>query len=134
VSGWLSLTRSLKVAAAWAANNPEGTGRVAKVVLTKRVTDRPGAYYDLTDPGHFSQVFPKSRDRAGAFAKASQEVAVKNTIVPGEIREIFQVRKVGKTEYEQLRSTRPPRLYSLVTTRARSEDDPTPLAVERTGA
>ncbi|MFE4450904.1 hypothetical protein [Streptomyces sp. NPDC056796] len=117
-SSWVSFTRSLKTAAAWAAENES---RIAKVKLPDKARIAEGRVYDTTDPEQLAAVFGDSGGSAENFAKASQEVVVKGGLDAETVLGVFKAKYISPEQYEQYRtaSTSDSDLYAVVRTRAK---------------
>ncbi|MDT0611533.1 hypothetical protein [Streptomyces lancefieldiae] len=117
-SSWVSFTRSLKTAAAWAAENES---RIAKVKLPAGARVEDGRVYDTTDPEQLAAVFGGNGGSAENFAKASQEVVVKGGLGAEAVLEVFKAKYLSPEEYEQHKTapTTDSGLYAVVRTRAK---------------
>ncbi|CAM5374225.1 hypothetical protein [Streptomyces atroolivaceus] len=117
-SSWVSFTRSLKTAAAWAAENES---RIAKVRLPDGARVTEGRVYDTTDPEQLAAVFGNSGGSAENFAKASQEVVVKGGLDAEAVLRVFKAKYISPEQYEQHKagSATDSDLYAVVRTRAK---------------
>jgi hypothetical protein len=117
-SSWVSFTRSIKTAAAWAAENES---RIAKVRLPEGARVEEGRVYDTTDPEQLAAVFGDSGGSAENFAKASQEVVVRGGLGAEAVLQVFKAKYVSPEEYEQYKTgaATDTGLYAVVRTRAK---------------
>lgn len=98
-SPWVSLTRSRKVAGAWASQSDK---RVAKVAIPPQKFDS-GDAFDITNPDHASQVFPTGKGSSLNTAKASQEVVVRGGVGSEQILALYEARKITVSQYEDIK-------------------------------
>jgi hypothetical protein len=134
-SAYVSATRSIKTAAAWAGR--EEGGRVARFTNPSR--DRE--VYDLTNPDHQAEVFGDSRAPARNFAKGSQEVVIKHGVPPENIRAVYDARAVSEAAYQDAKNNPPEGMYKQIKSRSKVQEkkvktQPTPVQlyeVERPG-
>lgn len=125
-SAYVSATRSMKTAAAWAGR--EEGGRVARFTNPSR--DRE--VYDLTNPEHQDEVFGDSRTPARNFAKGSQEVVIKHGVPPENIRAVYDARAVSEAAYQAAKNNPPDGMYKQIKSRSKVQENkvktrPTPV-------
>ncbi|MFD0395074.1 hypothetical protein ACFQ3Z_34225 [Streptomyces nogalater] len=104
-SSWVSFTRSLKTAAAWAAENES---RIAKVRLPEGARVEEGRVYDTTDPVQLAAVFGDNGGSAENFAKASQEVVVRGGLGAEAVLRVFKAKYLSPRSTSSTRRA-PPR-------------------------
>jgi hypothetical protein len=126
-SPWVSLSRSRKVAAAWASENRGG--RVAKVRIPKELRES-GNVLDLTDPEQAKSVFPTLKGSTYNTAKSSQEVLVKGGLGKEHVLDVLRARKLSVKEYGELDES-DPNLYAKLRTRKTTKQRPLPRVLER---
>ncbi|MFF1920252.1 hypothetical protein ACFVW8_06700 [Streptomyces sp. NPDC058221] len=131
-SSWVSFTRSLKTAAAWAAENES---RIAKVKLPQEARVTEGRVYDTTDPEQLAAVFGNTGGSAENFAKASQEVVVKGGLDAETVLRVFKAKYLSPEQYEQYKtgSATDSELYAVVRTRAKVTENKQKLAPKPIG-
>jgi len=131
-SSWVSLTRSLKVAAAWAS---QSNNKIAKVSISGE--DR-SAVIDMTEPKDAKKVFPTGQGSSLNTAKASQEVIIKGGVKRTNIIAIYGAEKISVEQYKSIKKEieegkkptyngKP--IYSVVRTRAKSKGQPLPRVI-----
>jgi len=125
-SAYVSATRSIKTAAAWAGR--EEGGRVA--TFTNPSRDRE--VYDLTNPDHQADVFGDSRTPARNFAKGSQEVVIKHGVPRENIRAVYDARAVSEAAYQEAKNNPPEGMYKQIKSRSKVQENkvktrPTPV-------
>jgi len=99
-SPFVSFSRSMKLAGAWASKNQGG--RVAKVKLTPSL--RKGrAIVDLTEQRQARSVFPTLKGSSYNTALSSQEVLVKRGLPKESVLGVYNARKVTEKEYGALK-------------------------------
>ncbi|MEU3411880.1 hypothetical protein [Streptomyces sp. NPDC006658] len=131
-SSWVSFTRSLKTAAAWAAENES---RIAKVKLPDGARVVEGRVYDTTDPEQLAAVFGNNGGSAENFAKASQEVVVKGGLGAEAVLQVFKAKYLTPEQYEQYKTgaATDSDLYAVVRTRAKVTENKQKLAPKPIG-
>lgn len=132
-SAYVSATRSIKTAAAWAGR--EEGGRVA--TFTNPSGDRE--VYDLTNPDHQADVFGDSRTPARNFAKGSQEVVIRHGVPRENIRAVYDARAVSEAAYQEAKNHPPEGKYKRIKSRSKVQENkaktrPTPVQFVRSGA
>lgn len=124
---YVSLTRSKKVAGAWAS-----TGRNAKrqrVVKVRVPKGRTSEYYDLTKKKHQDQIFPRGGTGLNS-AKSSQEVLVRGGIGPENIEALFQVGKFKNLQnYRRFKASERRRKYR---SRTKAKERPRAFSMKET--
>jgi hypothetical protein len=132
-SPWVSLTRSRKVASAWASESSKEGGRVAKVRIPEELRAQEGTVFDLTDPEQAKKVFPTLKGSSYNSAKASQEVLVKGGLGKEHVVDMFKARKLPVKEYEKLKQEKEkhPEIYAMARTRTKTTGKPLPRILER---
>ncbi|MCD4506960.1 hypothetical protein LQR30_23095, partial [Chromobacterium piscinae] len=94
-SAWVSATRSIRTAAAWAAQ--DGFGRVAVIKIPE---DMPREYvHDLTTDKGLQDVFKSTEGMAVNFAKSSKEVVLKGGVRQSDILAVYDVERISEDEY-----------------------------------
>ncbi|MFF5471900.1 hypothetical protein [Streptomyces achromogenes] len=131
-SRWVSFTRSIKTAAAWAAENES---RIAKVKLPDGARVEEGRVYDTTDPVQLAAVFGDNGGSAENFAKASQEVVVKDGLGAEAVLQVFKAKYLTPEQYEQYKTgaATDAGLYAVVRTRAKVTESKQKLAPKPIG-
>lgn len=119
-SAFVSLTRSKKVAAAWAVKTPGG--RIAKV---KRNPFKK--YIDLTQPFQAQHIFPNLKGSSYNTAKASQEVLCKFGMGPESILQIYDTKKLSVAEYNKLKSENKDCNVHFIRSRTTKSSKPQPI-------
>jgi RHS repeat-associated protein len=107
-SAWVSATRSVRTAGAWAAK--DGEGRVAKIKIPSNMPKE--FYHDLTTPQGIRDVFNvnlplnkitppgERRPQLGVnFATSSKEVLLKGGVPPSAILAIYKAEKISESDY-----------------------------------
>lgn len=111
-SGWVSTSRSRKVAAAWASESPRRGAKASKRVVKARIREEQrgeqaptgdARVIDLTDPEQASKVFPAMKGTSLNTALSSQEVVIYGGIDKGDVLEEFESRVISKGEYSELK-------------------------------
>jgi len=94
-STWVSTTRSIRTAAAWAAQN--GYGRVAKIKIPEEM---PREYvHDLTTETGQADVFGDKKPLGLNFAKSSKEVVLKGGVPPAAVVAVYDVERISEKQY-----------------------------------
>lgn len=127
-SPYLSATRSLGVAAAWAAaSRAQGAsqGRVAKFYFKKAAKD-----YDLTNADDIAKFMNgRNNPRVLNSAKRSQEVLKHKKVPPHHILDAYMATYLKKREYEAYMRAGFSADFQVVTAAARAKDTPRPIKV-----
>ncbi len=112
-SGWVSATRSRKVAGAWSTEKGGGR-RVARFRIPKgergkkvRLGGEDGPesrkVYDLTEQEQAAEVFPALQGTAYNSAKGSQEVLIHGGLGSEDVTDVLQSRKISVKDYNKLK-------------------------------
>ncbi|WP_421216636.1 hypothetical protein [Aeromonas jandaei] len=116
-SAWVSTTRSIRTAGAWATY--EGEGRVAKLKIPSNI---PKEYWhDLSTPQGIYDVFNtklpldkktppgERRPQTGVwFSISSKEVLLKGGVPPSSILAVYKAERVSEREYDTGKATGDP--------------------------
>ena len=105
-SAYISGSRSLKVAAAWAAKQPGGG------IVVKYTREAGEEYYDLTTPSDAIKIFGESSENKGKpkntsllnSAKSSQETLVKNKVSKDNIEAVYTSEAISEERYQELKN------------------------------
>ncbi|WP_211445209.1 DUF7587 domain-containing protein [Collimonas humicola] len=122
-SPWISATRSLKTAAAWATTTPGG-GRVVQF----RNPNQTRETYDLTNSDDRRKVFGESGGgTAEGFAKGSQEVVIKGDVPADHIVKMYDAKKVTVKDYKNAKINPPEGMNKQVRGRVKVTASPVPV-------
>ncbi|CAF4133432.1 unnamed protein product [Rotaria sp. Silwood2] len=129
-SAYVSASRSIKVAAAWAS---EGSGLVAEfdVPDQKHLPYEKRSVFDLTDPKIADYLFGSNNTRIKNYAKSSQEITIKDGVGAGNIRKIYEAARVTHEEHYSLKKQKPDGV-KLVRTRKQTKDSSLYIKLEET--
>lgn len=145
-SPWISTTRSLKVAAAWASESKHNKG-IAKIKMDNAWREQecdhvePGKrkIYDFTNQENINLFFPDKRDtRARNTAVSSQEVTIYREIPKENILALYTADTLSDKEYKDLNGKTREELanigiYNIVKTRKKTKHEPIPRVIRIKG-
>ncbi|CAF3446708.1 unnamed protein product [Rotaria socialis] len=128
-SAFVSASRSIKVAAAWAS---ESGGIVAEIDIPneEHLPYENRSVFDLTDPNTAEYIFGKQNIRSQNYAKASQEILIKNGVSADKIRKLYEVRKGTRKEYNSLKEQSPDGTKIFIT-RRKAKESPSPRILRK---
>ncbi|CAF5168739.1 unnamed protein product, partial [Rotaria magnacalcarata] len=102
-SSWVSASRSIKVAGAWASENKRFVAEF-DVPFEENLPYEERSVFDLTDPSTQNYVFGSGLSMPKNFGKSSQEIVIKGGVDASKIRQIYSTRRVTEEEYKTLKS------------------------------
>lgn len=98
-SPWVSTSRSLKVAGAWASETDK---RVAKLKIPDGLMSSD--IFDMTKEEDALKIFPKGKGSSLNTAKASQEVVIKGGLKPEQVLGLYEAKKISVSEYNDIKA------------------------------
>jgi insecticidal toxin complex protein TccC len=112
-SKWISASRSLKVAAAWAGENKLRVVKFSKPAKTTvfDLTTEQGReamlnqHNDTLPEG--KRLTPESSSKAMNFAKGSQEVVINGGVIASRILAVYEAKTLDEAEHEKFREENP---------------------------
>lgn len=122
-SGWISASRSIKVAGSHASRNKNG--RVVKFRKPEHAES-----FDLTNSEEARIVFPARKGASLNTAKASQEVVIRGEVGPENILAVFDALAVDEKAYEQASPSTRPGFYCKAKSRTNTKSAPQPFVLE----
>jgi hypothetical protein len=123
----ISTSRSKKVAAWLLREQPDSAGLLVKILKPRWPKSET---FDLTTPEDQEKVFgEKRRQPAVNFAKASQEVLIRDYIPPQNIVEVWSAWRLSPEQYANVRNRRG--FFEKKSTRAKTSDEPIPFLMAK---